>query len=623
MKKILFVITCLAIFASCSHNADLYEAPVPEQPENNDPIVSGDDVKENAENVLGVTLDPNQDWCTTASGEVTITVNASVSKVQLLVKVCEVTEDCPSYVSRNSLKILNEKEISNQSVVKLHYDAPKENLGFYVAFTTTDGYLLSAVRNNAASIDDVAKARTRALPSNYTIPERTFKITESIESYASQRGWNTGELLYSPSDADFAALKVSKDEDDYDAEFKALFEDIVDEVFPNGRSENNLPKVIASGYYNEYSYLKTTGTEPIIVTPLYKCDHPQEYGNEVYYSDLYYYYFKDADLIGKDQVEYIKSLPKYKAIPLSKCFAKDGDDDIVKKFGSYVLPFYGNSVPNEDTEGVVTFPAGYKIGFMVRANTTHDGGRKQGEVYCDGRLNDPINIDKNYNFSTSGLGKNDPRAAWLTINKKKMLCWESGTDKDFNDIILEFEGGFDGPTPPPPFEYNTYIFCFEDTKKGDYDMNDVVIKAVRKDATTVEYTILACGAYDELYIHNINEEVLNTEVHQLFNEQPKTFINTVKGDKTYAPYVATVTVDESFSFLDTSTQPYIEDRTTGNVVSLAQAGESPFAIMVPNDFRYPQEKVKISDAYLKFPIWAQDHNQEKDWYTKPEEDKVY
>ena len=89
----------------------------------------------------------------------------------------------------------------------------------------------------------------------------------------------------------------------------------------------------------------------------------------------------------------------------------------------------------------------------------------------------------------------DPRAAWLSINKKMLLCWESGTDKDFNDIIMEVEGGIEGPTPPPTPEKNTYTFCFEDTKNGDFDMNDVVIKAVREDATTVRYSIVACGAY--------------------------------------------------------------------------------------------------------------------------------
>ena len=55
--------------------------------------------------------------------------------------------------------------------------------------------MMSKVKNNTASIDDVMRARTRELPASYTIPDRTFKIASFTPSYASLRGWNKGELL--------------------------------------------------------------------------------------------------------------------------------------------------------------------------------------------------------------------------------------------------------------------------------------------------------------------------------------------------------------------------------------------------------------------------------------------
>ena len=626
MKKIVFAVISAAVMASCSPT-DYYQAPV--DPVETDPTIINDEVIENAENVLGITIDPNQDWCTTVSGEVNITVDASVSKVQLLVKVCEITEDCPSYVSRTGMNILNETEVDGPGTIKLHYDAPKENLGFFVAFTTNEGTIVSAVKDNTASIEETSKARTRAL--EYTLPTDEFKISGSKESYASERKWNTGELLYELSDEDYDKMKMSSAE--WSDDFKSLFEGIVDECFPNGRSEDNLPKVKASGYYNKFSYITSTGEEPIIVTPVYKCDHPQEYGNEVYYSELYYYYFNTkTTTIGKtqsDTINFIKALPKYKLMPLDKCFEKDGDDDIVKRFGSFALLWFGDATPTAEdiadgkVKGSFDFPEGYQIGFMVRTNTTWDNNRKQGEVYCDGRMNGDINTSRDYNFRSSKMGKTDPRAAWMTVNKKRMLCWESGTDSDFNDIIMEIEGGFDGPTPPPTFKYNTYIFCFEDTYNGDYDMNDVVIKAKRLNRTTIEYSILACGAYDELYVKNINDEISNTEVHALFNAEPKTFINTEKGGKVYEPYVATVTVAENFSILDKLTQPYIEDATKHHEVHLSETGQAPYAIVIPENFQYPLETVRISEAYLNFNKWAANHEKAKDWYTKPVEDKVY
>ena len=135
MKKIVSVVFCAAVMASCSPT-DYYQAPVDPVETSSDDVISNEEIIENAENMLGVTINPNHDWCTTVSGEVSITVDASVSNVQLLAKVPELDDDCPSYVSRNGMHILNETEVDGPGTIQLHYDAPKENLGFYVSFTT-------------------------------------------------------------------------------------------------------------------------------------------------------------------------------------------------------------------------------------------------------------------------------------------------------------------------------------------------------------------------------------------------------------------------------------------------------------------------------------------------------
>ena len=611
MKKIVFGLSiCLLTLTGCGEK-NLYEGPVT-------PPVDPDPVKENADQVFGYSFDPNQDWCSTTTGQLSIYVNASVKKVQLLVEVCEVLDDdTPSYVTRNSMKILNEAAVDGEGTLTMNYDAPKDNLGLYVAFTTDTDYLVKKVSGTSVSIDDVvSNARTRALDTDYNLPEGDFTIADIHKSYAAERHWNDGELLYDLSDASYAAMKMSSN--DYSPEFTTLFRSIVFSCFPNGRNYKNLQKVIDSGYYNEGSYAITTG-KPVIVTPVYKCDHPAEYGNEVYYSELYYYYFKDSDLEGKDAVEYLKQLPKYKAFPMSMCFTKDADDDIIKRFGSFALLYFGDGVPEVGAKGTFEFPEGYKIGFMVRANTDWDQGRKKGEVYCDGRLNNQINTSKDFNFSTSGLKAGDPRGAWLTVNKKKLLCWESGTDSDFNDIIMEVEG-IEGGTPPPTFDKNTYTFCFEDTETGDYDMNDVVIRGKRIDETTVEYSIIACGAYDELYINNITDEIANTEVHALFGKEPKQFVNTNGSD--CEPYTLRITVNKTFSFTDESTQPSIYDATTGTTIHLAHKGQNPHGIMVPYLFKYPIERVCIKDAYPLFNNWGQSAVTSTGWYMSPDLSKV-
>ncbi len=207
-----------------------------------------------------------------------------------------------------------------------------------------------------------------------------------------------------------------------------------------------------------------------------------------------------------------------------------------------------------------------------------------------------------------------------------LLCWESGTDGDFNDILLEVEGSVTDPETVVEFEHNTYTYCFEDRQLGDYDMNDVVIKAKRLDKTHVQYAIVACGANDKLFVKNINAGVINdnTEIHSLFGKGTNQFINTENSAEYIEPVVVVKEVSELFSFLDEATQPYLFDKTTGLEVKLAKKGEDPHGIMIPYaDFKYPLEKICIKDAYTEFNNWGQNPVNSTDWYTKPVSGKVF
>lgn len=626
MKKIVSVLMFVVALVSCSPT-DYYD---PSRTKDND-------VNEiqHAEEVLGIKIDPNQDWCTTVNGEVNVKVDHSVKKVQLLVEVCDVEEeDCPSYVTRNTMVILNEAEVNGRSSLKMTYDAPKENLGLYMAFISDTDYRVAKVNGNDVSIDDVPQAtRTRTHHEDYVLPTRKFAISNIKSSYAADRGWVENEKLYELSDADYADLKMSLPAPmtDLDAEFKDLLRKIVLSCFPNGRDADNLPLVHASGKWNNSFYPITTGeTDPIVITPLYKCDNPLKYGNEVYNSELYYYYFRADDVKDMNDAEakaYIEKLPKYKALPFDQCFGYD-EDDVVKHHGSFALLYFGESKnPTIGTEGTFIFPKGYKIGFMIRANTDWDEGKKKGEVYADGRLNGNINTNKDYNFSTSAFTKTDPRAAWLTINGRDLLCWESGTDRDFNDIILEVDGSIEEFLVTPPYDHNNYFFLFEDTQKGDYDLNDLVIKAVREDETHVGYYIMACGAYDEIYVQNVECGVINknNEVHGLFDQTTtKVFINTEKDGLKCNPVYAQRTVDQFFSFLEEKNQPYIYDKTNGHTIKLATKGQSPHGIMLSYaKFKYPLEKTSIDKAYPQFNNWGENAVNSTKWFKSYYKNKVY
>lgn len=559
--------------------------------------------------VFGTKFDANHDWCVTSSGNIVITgIPSEIDKVQLMVFIEETD-------TTTSMLVLNEADVNGQSMMSLAYDAPSDNLGMYVSFISGASFKLVPVRSETVDFND--KAMTRNTAVDYNIPTTTPIVDRDVtESYASQRGWLPGQVLYEPYDMRTHTMVAQ----DYSDEYKAIFRAVIFSYFKNGRQYNNLPLIKESGLYNDDMYPFTTGTEPIVVSPVYKSDKAKQYGNEIWNSDFYYYYYKESDMVGKDPVEFLNSLPKYKLISFKDHFGETEDDVISKRF-AYPIVYWGDGIPEPGvTKGSFTFPEGYKIGFMVRAKTEYkDNGkpRKQGELYGDGRLNNEINNYSECNFKSSKLGVDGPRMGWITVNDRMLLCCESGTDSDFNDIILEVEGGVKPIINIPEFEVNSYTFCFEDTELGDYDMNDVVIKAKRINDTTVEYQIVACGAFDQLKIMNINGSIINSniEVHSMFGVGERTYVNTESHNAD--PVVERIVVNKSFSFLDEATQPYIYDMTTETTVKLSKKGEDPHGIMIPYDFKYPKEKVCIRFAYDEFNNWGENRITSTYWYKHP------
>lgn len=621
MKKLLSLAILGLILSGCVKGFDGTE-PTPDPTPTPDLTPTGvtqEEIDANVAKVFGTTFSSNQDWNSATNGTVTLNFDQTVKKVAVMALVSFTNDEGEAY---NSMTILNEIETNKQSSAKLTYDVPSKNEGLYAAFYTDGGVTYQKIEGNTISMTQ-STAKTRAESDVYKHPEGEFKIGKIEESWAAQRGWISGEKLYMLNDDDYDRMKM--DAPAYADWFTQGIRDVVLAYFPNGRGFNNLDKVKKLGYSDDNAYRVTTGgSSPIVISPIYKRDGTPNWGREVYNSDFYYYYFKPEVLASAaDPVAFLQSLPKFKLIPFNKHFGYD-EEDVIEKRSAYAALYFGDGTPEVGTVGTFEFPAGYKIGFMVRAKTTSEAPKKQGELYFDGRLNSKINSWPN--FSSSKLGAGDPRATWFKINNRVLLCWESGTDTDFNDIFLEVEGAVeDLDVLVPEFEFNSYTYCFEDRQLGDYDMNDVVIKATRKDATTVEYSIVACGANDKLYVRNINSGVIkdDAEIHSLFGKSANTFINTESSAAYLTPITVTKTVDSSFSFLNTATQPYLYDETTGLSIYLSKKGEDPHGIMIPYDFKYPLEKVCIKDAYIEFNNWGQNPVSSTDWFTKPVEGKVY
>ena len=277
-------------------------------------------------------------------------------------------------------------------------------------------------------------------------------------------------------------------------------------------------------------------------------------------------------------------------------------------------------------------PKGYRIGFMHRKegnfnSTDYENATNRGETYGDGSLNKQINTFPNFStaINTYGMKLTDPRFAIFKANGKKYMTLEDGTDCNFTDCMFEINSGVQEEPDPLIVNVGVYTFCFEDRQDGDYDLNDVIIKAMRLDRTHVLFSLEACGAYDELYLRNIHGKVLNstTEIHKMFSvDNIETFINTQGGERK-SPIQEVVTVKENYSFSNTGPdQIYIHNATTGRDIYLSTTGEDPHGLMIPADFQYPVEKTSINQANESFLKWAEGDNGSYNWYNNSILDKV-
>lgn len=540
-----------------------------------------------AEQIFGITF--NNDWNTVESANVTVH-SQGMSEIQIL-----------AYTETDGLNyttVLNRAEGNPE--VTLSYDAPLSAKAIYVVGVTKEGkYVIEPITSNVVTLSDSKSAKSHASrASRRAIGIPT--IGGSTTSYETLRGYEgfENEVLYYQANPEVDEVANYSEND------QLAIRTMVFEYLPNGKNYDNLPQILANGYYNNDCYAVTTGISPILISPIYKNDGGY---HEVETAELYYYYFQ-----GEKTVDEIKALPKYKALDISEYLL---DDDELKKHHTYTLAYFGDGATPTET-GSYDFPKGYKIGFMLKMNFETEV--KQGELYFDGRLNE--NINKHGHFKSSRLGATDPRMCWLSINEMMFMGVEAGTDRDFNDIVFEIEGVEPIDIPIPPV-YNNYVFCYEDLNLGDYDLNDVVLKGERLDATHVKWSVLATGAHDELYIKGINGTVINKdkEIHTYFGIKQSEFANVYSRNE-YPIVTETVQVSSTFSFKHNA--PVVENRTRGYDIEIATEGEDPHAIMIPYDFLWPIEKIRINTAYLRFNEWGSNRILSTDWYTEPELDKV-
>jgi hypothetical protein len=652
MKKLFLTLLVGLAVASCSHDDGLYNPVEPGENQNKD---SKFDANAHAASIFGVDFDANQDWNSVTTGKVTVVADANldnITKIQILTEVPACNDDA---------RVLTEVAVQNGQSTEISFDAPSYYKRLYAACVNDKGvYYFKGFNVGEGSVsfsNSIASARGAmkapeassiklgsSTPSfnnlRATTPRGTMKTKDLFEGSK----WEN-EYLWSVDETSAAALKTPAN-GDIDAYEKIDLLNVFHTYLNRDKQRTRIEMIRNSDMFTrEHNTLTATGEEPIVLTPMF---FPS---SEMKYCDIYYYYYNPTVMEGKseaEQIQILKDLPKYKAFSCNEF--KDCGKQEVSRGDSYVLPYFGDDAPKEGKAAVsLIIPENYKVGFMYRkmmnvvSKTNLSGktqdvdyqaygdyfycgkiGKQNGEGYGDGRLNKQINHFGD--FASAKLNDDDTRIAIFSCNGKSFLAVEDGVEQQYSDAFIEVVGGIEDATEAQTIKFNVFTFCFEDRidENTDYDMNDVVIKAERLDATHVKYSLVACGAYDEIYLRNINGKHLNknTEVHAMFGKPANYYINTTNSGKVDA-IVDTIEVKADFSLADASKQMYIYDANTKEEIRLATKGEDPHAILIPYDFQYPTEKTCVKDAYLEFNSWGQNPIAATDWYTKPVAGKVF
>ncbi len=328
-------------------------------------------------------IDPNQDWSSVVSGKVTITADAPLQNVARVVIITG------SPVLNGDVQLLAEADVQKGQTVMLSYDAPNDCSRLVAACIDTKGhYYMKAFNVGESTLSFAsAKARTRAATrAGGSYPDvsaikletknkelsynalRTRFVNEAaatgdpvMQSVVTQgnigawknAGWEN-ETLWKPTDNSKTGTEweirnqaivrtIENITDEEKATLNDLFGDFLQRTdnSQHWKRKDNRELIRNSDAVKFYdNHLTSDGTTPITIMPI------SMGSSEINSCHIYYYYYNPSDIPSGTTVEqYIKDLPKFKAIQCSYTMsaAKTNGYDLAGLFKvhEYLLPYYG------------------------------------------------------------------------------------------------------------------------------------------------------------------------------------------------------------------------------------------------------------------------------------------
>ena len=202
----------------------------------------------------------------------------------------------------------------------------------------------------------------------------------------------------------------------------------------------------------------------------------------------------------------------------------------------------------------------------------------------------------------------------------------------------------------PVVENQTWTYAFEDNKtRCDFDMNDVVVQVRENEENENELivTLVAAGCEYDNYVwlgNNIINWPNGKEVHDAFGINHGVMVNTGNGKGVdLDPVSITIPKPANFDFQNPgfkirafkiNSDPTNEDNARSSFVEIVQEGnpsglpQAPVGIAIPDKWKWPKERVNITNAYEGFIAWGSQDNlalraEDGGWYKEPAANSVY
>lgn len=613
MRSRLILLSCVAAaFVSCGHDFD-----------NSNNMAALE--KQNAQKALGVTIDDNQDWMMTSNGVVTISNLPSDIKTDSIF-----VYDADPFAD-STATILYARAYEGQTI---SLELPSYLKMLYVACKTANGSMRSRSVVPGGSVDFTAplfssvgrRAQTRTEETLPTASELTWQPTLNATLFANQ-GWADE---YAIIDGGGESVSFTHDEFEH-----------ANNSFTNFFHEGDWNNRILYTYDEIRNCMFMTigeGGGSVTLTPVHKQSaQGQMFG---------YYYFEKGD------ERNVKTVKKY--VFSDKIYKVENKQDGCVQ-STYKLIYY-----DKDGNPSYTFPEGTEIGLF--GHITDIKKDLLVDFYADGELNYDIS-DYLYNQGIIRDGNiKQGRSEWKTLNHVayvnrngvNYVGFEDYIDFDLNDLVLMIDGNIE-PLPDTPArdfsqgtddkkQWHIFTFAYEDTKNGDYDLNDVVMQVWLQqeyvwgvgNRPCFKVRLVAVGAKDPLTIHYRDAatgEVHNLfdgkEVHEVMGVDGDSFVNTETINVTKLPECSIFRESDYYGLEKVTISRadfYIKNLRTGVEIHTPASqnliGRAPMAICVPKEWKWSKERVSIVNSYKAFGAYASDMNVNRDWYLYPEEGKV-